>query len=112
MVYAEVASILYSANKIIFGPGDLHALRSLSPRALSSITDLEIILNITGHYPRISQNLNKSIGRYRNLIDVWHITALHVKKHVNFSNLQLQLACDVQDLETGTRVLETLFNLS
>ncbi|KAK3896954.1 hypothetical protein C8A05DRAFT_20187, partial [Staphylotrichum tortipilum] len=51
-IYVEVAALLYSANRFVLyysGPGSLQPLRALTPRALSSLVTLSIILNEDDH---------------------------------------------------------------
>ena len=120
--------ILYSTNRFFIrykGSRSLRLLRNLTQDALSSLVHLRVHLNATSCemgepcctiYPGRSRSrqqdkpLVSSSRLAQAIIREWRNTVSHIIAHVKSSTLQLHLVCDVEDLETATRVVEPLLS--
>ena len=127
----EVSSILYAENKFIIcrhNPRGLFPLQRLGPKALASIGDLCVGLNVcpcTGDHPawaadryceacnspppgRSNKPLGSILRRERLIISEWSGLINRIATHSLRSHLELVLICDVADYETAEEVVKPL----
>ncbi|KAI1352603.1 hypothetical protein F5Y01DRAFT_92576 [Xylaria sp. FL0043] len=118
LVYAEVSSLIYSANRFV--THDLRPLRNLSPSSLSSLTSLKIQIHCApdrclhhGHCNLLylgysGKPLDNSSPHDAEILDEWAATASHVGASIKESSLELSVICDVEDGKTADLVVAPL----
>ena len=126
-IYTEASFIVYNTNRFFIRYRDsqsLQALRNLTPNSLSSLAYLTVHLNITScaigerctdvQTPaaqdphRFDKPLRSSSRPSQETLREWQSTAKYVIAHVQPSNFQIHLVCDVEDLEAAALAIEPL----
>ncbi|KAI1284425.1 hypothetical protein F5Y07DRAFT_3146 [Xylaria sp. FL0933] len=118
LVYAEVSSLIYSANRFV--THDLHPLRKLSPSSLSSLTSLKIQIHSAPVRCLVNDNCNLLYMGYSGkaldsssphdaqILDEWAVTAFHVGAYIKEGKLELSVICDVEDGKAADLVVAPL----
>jgi hypothetical protein len=126
-IYTELASILYSSNKVFIryqDTGNLQSLKILSSTALTAMRHLTVQLNMTITKPdtvccptytadprRRSKPFKASCRQHQEALAEWESVANYVLANCQLSNLCLEFICDVDDIESAERAVKPLLSI-